>query len=612
LNENISRTEAHKIFAALYRKNRSPEHQAKVDEVITRSNDVFIRIDLIKKLDEEYEKKAREQQRDEKKPSSTSSSNTQFIKAISTSEHSQKHPQRHPKEKEKQSGGLLSRIFGGGGGGNDIAKFAKETKAIELGLLGRKPTISPNVERLFKFLKEDEIIGTAQALKYSEQVGWRIWTPIEYNIIINFARFFNAFISLDSLFRDEISPAVFLGRSTKMIIYYIRMLNRPDTKTVVLEKVPALVKMENKLVPRMEAIMRGLNYTLNLEQRHPTLKEAIMAFYVVMNKKVPLWEEIEKSMNAGTIDETKYSAPPEVLKQIEMAVAKLTNDINTKISIVKEVESIKKNFFKFKPDGEIDLSIVDMVVDDYVSHYYADNIQMESIRSTIRNNPPKLLQALCRDIQTLYLPIFEGYIKLDINGPKDMLVFQTGLFFPEIDKINNIIRSLDLFIRKFQSFNYTFEQYANDLAKGTTDQVENQLLKLMTDASDFFGKFAKKLTIIIENDNLARENEKSGNINEKTLFTKEKVIEDIKIMQRFIPYGDKKLVNQNRLNGVTVRDMLFELTKMLYNYAVLFRDEGILSMFENHKKVEAELNKLYIEYERLAGKPFVLQGEEAG
>ncbi|MCX7999686.1 MAG: hypothetical protein N3A69_12170, partial [Leptospiraceae bacterium] len=60
MNENITRTEAHTIFAKLYRKPRSPEHQAKVDEIITRSNDVFIRIDLIKKLDEEYEKKEKQ------------------------------------------------------------------------------------------------------------------------------------------------------------------------------------------------------------------------------------------------------------------------------------------------------------------------------------------------------------------------------------------------------------------------------------------------------------------------------------------------------------------------------------------------------------------------
>lgn len=57
LTATTSRTDAHRIFANLYKKARSPEHQRKIDEILTRSNDVFIRIDLIKRLDKEYEEK---------------------------------------------------------------------------------------------------------------------------------------------------------------------------------------------------------------------------------------------------------------------------------------------------------------------------------------------------------------------------------------------------------------------------------------------------------------------------------------------------------------------------------------------------------------------------
>lgn len=476
MNENITRTEAHTIFAKLYRKPRSPEHQAKVDEIITRSNDVFIRIDLIKKLDEEYEKKEKqkrenpEPKEEKKNPSQTNRTQVVIVDSKDSTQAHKKVPPHPPKHKEKESGGgFLEKLFGGGG---DISKFAKESKALEVGLLGRKISISPNVEKIFKFLKEEEIIATAQALKYSEQVGWKIWTPLEYNIIVNYGRFFNAFISLDSLFRDEISPEVFLGRSTKMILYYIRMLNRPDTKDIVLEKVPALIKMEPKLSPRLEQIMKGLTYTLTLENRRPTLKDSIIAFHVAMHKKMVSWEEIEKSMNIGGIDSTKYNAPPDVLKHIEMSTAKLTNEIQAKKAVAGELESIRKDYFKIKADGEIDLSMVDFVVNDFVSHYYADvPHQHETLRSNIRSTPPKLLQTLCRDLQTLYLPIFEGYIKVDANGAKDVLIFQPGLFLPEIEKINLIIRNLDVFNRKFQNFNYNFQKFYSDLSKGTSDQV---------------------------------------------------------------------------------------------------------------------------------------------
>lgn len=51
-----SRTEAHKEFANLYRRPRSPEDQQKVDEIISKTNDIFMRIELINKLDAELKK----------------------------------------------------------------------------------------------------------------------------------------------------------------------------------------------------------------------------------------------------------------------------------------------------------------------------------------------------------------------------------------------------------------------------------------------------------------------------------------------------------------------------------------------------------------------------
>ena len=159
-----SRTEAHKIFASLYRKKRSPEHQQLIDDAITRSNDVFIRIDLIKKIDEEQERKERikeELPQTESKPES--SKPTSMAAGVGT-------PTKPmvPKNQTSaqiptvtdSSGGFMDKLFGSG---NNIAKFAKETRTLELGLFARKPTISKNVEKIFRSLKEDEIISTIQA-----------------------------------------------------------------------------------------------------------------------------------------------------------------------------------------------------------------------------------------------------------------------------------------------------------------------------------------------------------------------------------------------------------------------------------------------------------------
>jgi hypothetical protein len=615
LEENISRTDAHKIFANLYRKNRSTEHQAKVDEIITRSNDVFIRIDLIKKLDEEYDRKERKERVLERKASpssgggsggSSSSGNTVTNIPIPTAVDATKVSIQSENSKnvspQKQDGGLIDRIFGSS---NQISKFAKESKALDLGLLGRKPTLSTNVEKIFKFLSEEEIIGTAQALKFCEQVGWRFWQTKEYNIVVNFGRFFNSFISLDSLFKDEISPEVFLGRSLKMQMYYVRILQTPETKDIVLEKIPNLIKMEPKLVNKLEPIVRGLTYILTLEARRPSLKDSIIAIHVVMNKKLITWEEIESKLKVTPIDNSKFNAAPEIMKQIEMASAKVTNDIYSKMGSLEELLTIRNNYFSFKKENQISLDFIDKILDDYIARHSLDSPGTDTTKQTIRQSPIKLLHVLCRDIQTQYLPIFEGYIKIDEKGStRDVLVFQNGLFFPEIDKTNHIIRSLDAFNRKFPSFAYTFKKYNEDLSKGTTDQIENQLLKLIGEAADFFGKFAKKIAVVVENDQLAKELEKTGDIHEKTYTTKEKVIEELKPMQRFIPFGSAKFVSQNRSESRTVSELLYDLTKLLYNYAVLFKDPITSNLLVGYNKLENEISKLKVEYQRLTGKEF--------
>jgi hypothetical protein len=602
LNENLSRTEAHKVFANLYRKTRSPEHQTKVDEIITRSNDVFIRIDLIKKLDQEFEKSSRPDKK-EAPPSSSIVTSQDTPKPTV-----KKEPPKPAATPQKSEGGLFDRILGAGG---QIGKFAKESKALDIGLLGRKPTVSPNVEKIFKTLKEEEIIATAQALKFCEQAGWRIWSPVEYNVIVNFSRFFSAFISLDTLFKDEISPEVFLGRSTKMQMYYTRIVNNTNTKDIILEKVPSLVKLETKLSPKMEFIMKGLTYILTLETRRPTLKDSIIAYHIVLKKKLVGWDEIEKSLAVPPIDDTKFNATPEVSKQIDMSAAKTYNDITAILASMEEVQTIRNYYFTFKPNKELDLDFIDTIINDYVMHSLPESSQNDLVKITIRQTPFKLLQVLCRDLQSVYIPLIEGFIKVDyMNGIKDTSLVQTGLFFNEIDKITGTIRSVEGFTRKFPSFSYTFKKYADDLNKGTTDQLENQLLKMTSEAAELFGKFAKKLTVIVENDKMAQDLEKSGHLNEKTLFTKEKPIEEIKSMQRFMPFGSGKILTQNRLNGRTVSECLYELTKYLYNYAVLFKDPMASSYLMSFSEIEANLKKMYSEYERLACKPFVPPGAE--
>ncbi|EQA35252.1 hypothetical protein LEP1GSC047_1870 [Leptospira inadai serovar Lyme str. 10] len=598
-----SRTDAHKVFADLYRKPRSPEHQQKIDEVIQKSNDIFIRIDLMKKVDEEFEQKKREDNRRTEEDEKAAKQGT----STSGSSTSSKTPPK-PVRKTNDAGGVglgfLANLFGGNAA---VSKFAKETGTVEVGFLGRNSRIAPSVERLFKALKEDQIISTLQALRLAESQGWRHWRPLVYNVVLNFNKFFNNFISLDSLFIDEISPEIFLNRSLKMQMYYARHLSRDDAKDIILTHLPELVKKDEKLSVKLPSILSGLNYGLNLETGRPKLTDAIRAFYVVSNRKVITWEEIIDSLNVPPINEMKFQGSPDITKEVDTTLIKLSDDIITRGNKKEELQNLRQRYFKIDENGKISFDFLNGVVDDYFAHHMPENMNSAAFKSSFKGMPHKLIYILLRDFQSCYSPILEGMVKIGTkNHNRDVIIMQTGLFKGEIEEINNLLRQLDAFNKKYPSFQYTFATFnQNTSGSAVEDQITLNLLRLLGEASAFMGKFAEKINVLVENHLLAKDYEAKNQLNDRVLASKEKVIDEIKVLHRFIPYYDSTIVSGNRLNNKTLEYVFVDMAQLLFNYAVIYKDKFTVNKLTAHRKIDAELKALRDEYERLSGKPFV-------
>jgi hypothetical protein len=628
----VSRTEAHRVFADLYRKTRTPEHQQLIDEAILRSNDVFIRIDLIKKVDEDFQNKnkpqvktptpedrapreqgSRQETRQEQKPKQDPKPKPRGSELVSVDLAKQKqNAQKKKPEPAKQGGGIFAGLFGGGGAGNPqnaIGKFAKETGTIDMGIFGRNPTISTSSEKLFRTLKEDTIIPTIQALRMAEQQGWRLWTPLVYNIISNYNKFFNAFVSLDSLFLDKISPEIFLDRSLKMQMFYIRFLKREDSRQIILDNLPEIVKQDDKLVGRLPTILEGVNFGLNLESGKQKLSDVITAFYIVSKKKMFTWPDIVADLKVPPIQEHKFQAAREIQKEVEITIAKISDDINVRIFKKEELQNLRTRYFSIDEKGKISFEFLNAVVDDYVVKHLPDAAKSQSIKNTYKSMPHRLLHLLLRDLQTVYINMIEGYVKLgDKNQNQDLLIVQPGLFRVEIETMNNLVRTIENFNKKFPSFQYTFQQYNSDFNKGTTDQIINNILGALTESAEFFGSFANKLNMVIESHLMAKSSESKGKVSDKITVTKEKVIEEIKLQQRFLTHYDKAVVTKERINGLSVEEVFLQFTKYLYNYAVIFKDPQTSQKLTAHRKIEQELINLHKEYERITNSSFNSDG----
>ena len=612
MNE-YSRTEAHKVFADLYRKKRTPDHQQIIDEVIQKSNDVFIRIDLIKKADEDYWAK----QVEVKDSENGKASREERYKILD--EELKKGKETKPKtpaklvstntlkkkpEPKKTGGGLLAGLFGGAN--SEISQFAKESGAIELGFLGRNPQVSLGVDRLFKGLREDQIIATLQAIKMAETQGWRYWTPQIYNIVTNFGRFFQSFISLETLFIERPNPEVFLDRSMKMQIFYMRILDIADTKDIVTQNLTKLIKLDDKLFARQGSIISAITYVLSLELSRPRLSDVIRAFYIVAKKKMYSIEDVKLELNPPPLMTDRFAASPEIKREVDIAISKTTDELNTRSYKLEELQNLKARYFKMDQSGKISFDFINQIIEEYFKRYMIETNQTQTIKSSFKSMPQKLLYLAMRDLQTNFSTMLEGTIKVTESAQeKDVIIIQPGLFKQEIENFNNLLRSLDSFNRKYLSFVYSFSNFNSDFGKPTQDQIIKGLLEMIVDCARAMGTLATDINIIIENHLLAVEAEKNGRNVESLHANKDKVIEEIKIHQKYIPFHDLRIVSKDRVNGMTVFEAFNELARCLYNYAILFKDKATTQKLTLGRKFSEDMDRLKEEYGRLTGKEYV-------
>jgi hypothetical protein len=609
---NQSRTEAHKEFAKLYRKQRSEELQQKVNEAIGRTNDVFIRIDLIKKIDEESEKlqsqeRIKDRDKDEVQPHKIRRSLTnEVVSSVNTLKKEDLVKETKPVKKEEPAGNLFANLFSTSA--SSISDFAKQTGTLDIALLTRKPSISEAVKKIFRTLSEMEILSTITAFKYAEQIGWKIWPHLVYNIVNNFGKFFNAFVSLDSLFRDDVSVDIFLAKSQKMQMYYIRHIHQEDAKNIIFTNLMALVKQDKKLQPREREITSALEYTLNLQEKKPSFTDAICAFYIVDKKKLIQWKDIELKLRVAPIKDNQYSAPAPVMKQIILTYTKLKHDIDENVSIIKQVDNLKKMYFHLQKDGKINFDFINNIINAYIEQIYPEHVRKAELFSSLKSSPHILLQILLRDLHNTYLDLLNNFLKAkdsEHSEVKEIRTLSVDLFYADIERLLSFMRTLENFNRQYSSFQYSFQTFNKDIISGSQDPVEAQVLKLIHEAAALFGILAKKLNIIVQNHKAALVLLEKGEVSEKLQESQTKEIEELKMLPRFLPAADFLLVSKNRLNGRKIFDLYIELTSHLYNYAVLYKDRAILDELTIRNKIEAKIQAINKDYMRLTGVSYI-------
>ncbi len=577
MDPTLTTAQAHQLFGELYRKSRPAELQAKVDKIVESTNDVFVRIKRIEDLDAGYdEERRRARQQEEAARGGGQSQRRGSAGGGAGRSSAKKRPatkQPQKSQRRRGGGGLFAWLFGGGGG-NEISRWGEETKTLESGFFNVNPKLSPAVPAIFEGVVQEHISNCAKGFRFAAGGAWENMPPEKYNAIIAAYQFFSEFVKCGPTFRKSENPEVWITETIKMQKFYALLLQFPDYAQVITKELPEYLKKVPDAQPFAAAVKIAMDYVAGLEKRTPTLKNAIIALYVLARKRLVSWEDVTAELKIGKPALDNYRGPEQVMTRIQQRITDLKNKFENAQSELKEIEKIKNEYFDTDDNGRLRTDFLNPIVSQVVHRSYGENAITDNLLASFKREPHRLLFATLKDFDISYTNFLGGSVNVRTDGHhhEDVLIFKQGLFRAHLDKFNGVYRDAEAFMKKYRDISYSFADFMNELKKMPDDPIVRSFHNLVKHTNDLWSKINFDLQTVINNHKNAMERERLGKINDHIKQTRATPVESFEIEARFIPFADNRVITTDRLNDKTVSQVLEDMVRNMYNYLYIFRD----------------------------------------
>lgn len=593
MDPTLSRSEAHRLFGNLYRKERSPELQEKVDAVVASTSDIFVRIRHIEELDAAEEERKRSERAKRGGPSAPvrggGGGGGTAVPAGPVGK----------KAGDKDSGGLFARLFGG-----PLVAWGAETRTLQTGLFGLNLRLDPAVQKVFH-MEEAAVGALSKVFRVLGGNAYDFLEPARFNLVMAAYQFFSEFVKAETAFRTSEGPEEWLIATLKMQKLYAQMIKYPDYQRVLVEDIPEVALRYDPIKAEVPAATKLLGYIANLDVRKPTLRNCILAHYALARKEVPGWEVVEKDVQAREPELDRYRAPQQVIERIYARIAELQGQIQERESSLNEIDSVRKRFFSFDEKGRIRIDFLVPIVAQTLKQIQPKAAIPEATVRAQMQEPHRLLYLLVRDIDLNYVNVLSGSVGLKSGAghPEDVLLFKQGLFRKHVDDLNFLMRLLDSFYKKNVNFHYTFTDLMRDTRKAPEADTSREFVSIVGKCNRWFASLAKPLGILISNHDDAVRAEQQGKLNESVKRTAVLAIEGIGYERRFLPFYDRTLAISGRLADKSVYDALLELTQNLYNFLYIFRDEDLHKLLGSEASLRQDVATLQGRLQRMGVGP---------
>lgn len=570
MDPTLTRAAAHKVFGDLYRKSRPPELQEKVDRVIQATSDVFVRIQRIEELDADHArgKKGVETAR---KPQGKS----QGAPA----------GQRPAQKKPERKAGILDALLGGG----DIGVWGKETETLTTGFLGRNLKLSKKSEDIFNTLNEEVVVAAIKCFRFATRVGWQVWEPATYNVVVTAYQFFNEFVNAAPTLKRNERPEMLAQETAVMQKMYGALIQYPNYKKILGESFVKLILDSKDMAGVTDLLKLAVNHIVNLESKNPTLKNTILAFHALSRKQIVSWQDVMQELAVGKPVLTRYRAPEAIMQQIDSAIKKHETQIDLRLGEIQEIENLKATFFEYDSAGKVKTEFLNKIVYEVLRRIYNEKALNEGTLKQHKVEPPRLLFVILKDFDISSLYLLEGSFHIkDTAGQAEMILFKQGLWRTTIDEFNAVLREVEAFYRKNKNLTFNFQNLIEIMKSGHGDEEMKKFLALVGRANRLLKMLVTNFRIIWENHQLARKDQSQAS-QEKLARTKTIPIEAFVVGKRYLPFFDHEIVSNNRWHGQTVEAVVGQITRNLYNYLFIFRDDELLGHLSSINRLQSDI-----------------------
>lgn len=601
MDPTLTNTQAHKVFGDLYRKQRPAELQQKVDQVVSETADVFVRIKRIEDLDSGFQAERRLKEGD--------------LDAGGGPKRGKRGPAGAPRKKvaakkqqgrqKQRSGSFFSWLFGGAGAGNELARWGEETGTIESGLFARGLHLSSAVPAIFDSFREDQITPTAKGFRYAIAGAWEELEPSRYNAIIAAYQFFSEFVKAGTAFRKSEEPEIWITETIKLQKYYAFLLQYPEYDKILTRDLPAFVKRGSDAQAFAPALKSSMDYIVALENRKPTLRNALASLYVLARKRLYEWNDIAQELNVSKPALDTYRGPEQVMVKITQRISDLKTRYNQNAAQLREVEKIKNEYFQTDENGRLKTDFLNPIVNEVVHRSYGENAINEALLQSYKREPHRLLFAFLKDIDLSFINLMNGSVgvRTESHHHEDVLLFKQGLFKSYGDRFNQIMREMEGFMKKHRDISYSFADFMNELKELPDDPIVRNFHAIVKNSVELLAKINVDMQTVMGNQALALDRERSGKVSEALSQTKVLPIESLQVESRFMPYYDRDIVTNTRLNGRAVGSVIEELSRNIYNFLYIFRDPELTRALNSGPQLQKQMAEFKDRLVRLGAKP---------